>query len=75
MKKINFKCDRGSVTKEILNDLKKYSQCKGIKNPSIVLPDVHYKRGEMSPTGTVMISDNKIFPGFTHLSLGSGISL
>lgn len=75
MKKINFKCDRASITKEILNDLKKYTQCEGIKSPLIVLPDVHYKRGEMSPTGTVMISDNKIFPGFTHLSLGSGISL
>lgn len=75
MKKINFKCDRASITKEILNDLKKYTQCEGIKSPLIVLPDVHFKRGEMSPTGTVMISDNKIFPGFTHLSLGSGISL
>lgn len=75
MKKINFKCAFNNITAEILNDLKKYSRCEGIINPLIVLPDIHYKRGEMSPTGTVMVSKNKIFPGFTHLSLGSGISL
>ena len=75
MKKINFKCALNNVTPEILDDLKRYSKCEGIVNPLIVLPDIHYKRGEMSPIGTVMISNNKIYPGFTHLSVGSGISL
>jgi len=44
------------------------------KNKITVLPDVHQKKGEMSPTGCVLISD-RIVPSFTHLTIGSGISL
>ena len=35
---------------------------------------MHYKRGEMSPTGSVLLTENEIVPCFTHLNVGSGIS-
>ncbi len=72
MKNINFLND-DKLDKKIIIDLKKF-QNEDKNNRITILPDAHLKRGEMSPTGCVLISD-KIFPSFTHLSVGSGISM
>ena len=71
MKNINF-LNNNKPEKKIITDLKKFLEVDK-KNKISVLPDVHLKRGEMSPTGCVLVSD-KILPSFTHLSVGSGIS-
>jgi len=55
--------------KKDLNNFQKINK----KNKICVMPDIHKKKGEMSPTGCVLISDN-IVPSFTHLCVGSGIS-
>lgn len=60
------------IDKKIKEDLINFQKID--KNNKItVLPDVHQKKGEMSPTGCVLVS-SKISPAFTHLSVGSGIS-
>jgi len=70
--KINFLKNKNSIEKKIIKDLKNFQKID--KNNKIsVLPDVHLKKGEMSPTGCVLVS-SKITPAFTHLSVGSGIS-
>ena len=71
MKNINY-LNNNKPEKKIITDLKKFLKVDK-KNKISVLPDVHLKRGEMSPTGCVLVSD-KISPSFTHLSVGSGIS-
>lgn len=72
MSKINFLKNKNSIEKKIIKDLKNFQKID--KNNKIsVLPDVHLKKGEMSPTGCVLVS-SKITPAFTHLSVGSGIS-
>lgn len=60
------------IDKKIKEDLVNFQKIN--KNNRIcILPDIHQKKGEMSPTGTVLISD-RIVPSFTHLCVGSGIS-
>mgnify|MGYP006135127301 CR=1 FL=1 len=72
MQNINFLKNKIKIKNEIISDLKNFQKID--KNNKIsVLPDVHLKKGEMSPTGCVLVSD-KITPSFTHLSVGSGIS-
>ena len=72
MKNINF-LNNNKINKKIIHDIKKFQKID--KNNKIsVLPDIHQKKGEMSPTGCVLVSD-KVTPSFTHLSVGSGISL
>lgn len=72
MKNINY-LNNSKINKKIINEVKNFQKIN--KNNRIsVLPDVHLKKGEMSPTGCVLVS-NKITPSFTHLSVGSGISL
>jgi len=73
MKNINFLKGNTKIKKKIFKDLVNFKKIK--KNNKItILPDIHLKKGEMSPTGCVLVSD-KITPSFTHLSVGSGISL
>ena len=73
MTKINSLRNKKNINKKIINDLINFQKID--KNNKIsILPDVHLKRGEMSPTGCVLVSD-KITPSFTHLSVGSGISV
>ena len=71
MKNINY-LNNSKINQKIINEIKNFQSID--KNNKIsVLPDVHLKKGEMSPTGCVLVSD-KITPSFTHLSVGSGIS-
>ena len=71
MKKIFYTIKTNNLVKK---DLEKFSLIKNILRPIIALPDIHLKRGEMSPTGSVLFLENAISPCFTHLSVGSGLS-
>ena len=71
MKKIFYTIKTNDLVKQ---DLKKFSLIKNILSPIVALPDIHLKRGEMSPTGSVSMLKNSIAPCFTHLSVGSGLS-
>ena len=71
MKKIFYTIKTNNLVKQ---DLKKFSLIRNSLNPIVALPDIHFKRGEMSPTGSVLLSENAIIPCFTHLSVGSGLS-
>ena len=73
MQNINFLKNKIKIENKIIKDLKNFQKIDKANRIS-VLPDVHLKKGEMSPTGCVLVS-NKITPSFTHLSVGSGISL
>ena len=71
MKKIFYTIKTNNLVKQ---DLKKFSLIRNSLNPIVALPDIHFKREEMSPTGSVLLSENAIIPCFTHLSVGSGLS-
>ena len=73
MQNINFLKNKIKIENKIIKDLKNFQKIDKANRIS-VLPDIHLKKGEMSPTGCVLVS-NKITPSFTHLSVGSGISL
>ena len=60
MSKINYLKDKKKIDKKIYNDLKNFQKINNDINIT-VLPDIHYKKGEMSPTGCVLVSD-KIIP-------------
>ncbi len=72
MNKINFLVKKKNVNHKIIKDIKKFVELEK-ENQVSVFPDIHSKRGEMSPTGSVLLS-KKIIPSYTHLSIGSGIS-
>ena len=72
MDKIKFLTSRKSVNNTIIQDIKEFLKLDK-ENQASVFPDIHLKKGEMSPTGSVLIS-KKIIPSYTHLSIGSGIS-
>ena len=59
---------------KIEKDIKRFLDILNKKSKAILLPDLHYKRGEMSPTGSVLLTENEVVPCFTHLNVGSGIS-
>lgn len=59
---------------KIENDIKNFLKVLNKRSKVILLPDLHYKRGEMSPTGSVLLTENEVVPCFTHLNVGSGIS-
>ena len=72
MKKIKYTIKK--VNKNIKDDLNSFLKIPSVHSNLIALPDIHLKRGEMSPTGCVLISRNEIIPSFTHLAVGSGMS-
>lgn len=57
-----------------LSDLNELVKKEDLSSDIIVFPDFHVKKGEMSPTGIAFSSRKKIYPSFTHLTVGSGIS-
>ena len=71
-RKINFLTKKNKIKKSILLILLIF------KKFTITIKFRFYliftKKGEMSPTGCVLVSD-LITPSFTHLCVGSGISL
>ena len=72
MQKIKYLIDENLVSKKIKEDIKKFVSIEK-NNQASILPDIHMKKGEMSPTGSILLS-KKIIPSYTHLSIGSGIS-
>lgn len=62
-----------NINKFIKKDLNEFSKITNVKKV-IALHDIHLKRGEMSPTGSILLSNKEIIPSFTHLTVGSGIS-
>ena len=54
MQNINFLKNKNKIKNEIISDLKKFQKIDK-DNKISVLPDVHLKKGEMSPTGCVLI--------------------
>lgn len=72
-RKINFLTKKNKIKKNILLDIVNFQKIH-YNNEISILPDIHQKKGEMSPTGCVLVSD-LITPSFTHLCVGSGISL
>ncbi len=72
IKRINYLLNKKNISKKIRLELNKFLILHK-SNKISVFPDIHLKKGEMSPTGCSMSSE-KIYPAFTHLSIGSGIS-
>ena len=72
MSKIRFFTTKKAISNIITKDIKNFLKLDK-RNQVSIFPDIHLKRGEMSPTGSVFLS-KKIIPSYTHLSIGSGIS-
>jgi RNA-splicing ligase RtcB len=50
--------------------LEKMSEAEGVAPPVVALPDLHYKYSYYTPTGTVVLSRDRIFPKFVNANCG-----